>query len=527
MSTSLISLPEQRLGEPALPEPTRRAARLARGPAPWLVLILATQVLLTRVTTGVATPFEDEGLYIYMGHRLVDGLLHGTPLHEFPGSYFSGAPGVYPVLAALADDLGGLPAVRTMSLVFVLVATIGVYGTGSQLFGRLAGLLGAAVFAVCGSAVYQSTWATFDAMTMALLSIAAWLALRSSRRNGLLLAPAVAGVLALAVLTKYAAMAYAPFIVALAVAEGWPLRRWLVVRRGLFTLAATAAALYFVLMLWGRDLLPGIAKTTTSRSVIAPTPRGQLVRMVLDWSGPWLVLILLGAVLLVVRERRRTLTAVVLVGAALVGPAEQVRIGEATSLGKHLAFGVALAAPLAGYLLGRVVGRRRWWARMALVVPLAAVLVGLTVRGIQTADMFRTGYADDSRLVSVLRTVVADNPGRPILGEKSSPERYALRSVTTPRQWSDTYEFTYAGLSGPPAYARAIEDHYFGVIYLSFATPNAHEIIKHLGGAQGSDHYYNLVAKVPATVRGTNAGDWLVWTPQRRHLTPIGRAPRG
>jgi 4-amino-4-deoxy-L-arabinose transferase-like glycosyltransferase len=533
MSSSLITLPRQRrpesLAAPAAPPvetPQHRSG--GRGvtavllhPAPWLGLIVVAQYVFTRVTESVRTSFEDEGLYVYMGHRMLDHFLHGAFLQEFPGSYFSGAPGVYPVLAALADDVGGLQAVRDLSLLFVMVSTVAVYGTGSTLFGRLAGVLGAAVFAVCGSVVYQSQWATFDAMTMMLLTLAAWLAVWSGRRDGLLWAPGVAALLGLAVLTKYAGMAYVPFVIALSVTEGWPARRWVVVRRGIFTACATAAAVYFILMLWGRDLLPGIAQTTTSRSIIQPTGRLELLRDVAEWAGPWMLLILLGGLLVGWRERHRLPTALVLLGALVVGPAQQVHIGELTSLAKHLAFGIALAAPLAGYLLAWVLTRRRWWATALAAVPVLAVVAGLASVGLADASSFRTGYPDDTRLVKVLRTLVAANPGRPIMGEKSSPQRYELREITDPKQWNDTYQFSHAGLSGAAALRSAVQDHYFGVIYLSFSTPNANVIADNLGSAQVNGHYYNLLAKVPRYVRGERAGDWLVWAPQKTPLTPI------
>lgn len=523
--TSLITLPPRSHADPSVvvaePEDGGRRRRALTSPLPWLLAIGVGQVALNRLGDGVRTAFDDEGLYVFMGHRMRDQLLHGTPVPEFPGSYFSGAPGIYPVLAAVADDLGGLQAVRDLSLVFVLLTTVAVYGLGAALFGRVAGILGAAVFAVCGSVIYQSAWATFDAMMMLLVMCSAWLAVTSARRNALVWGPAVAAVLALAVLTKYAAIGYAPFVLAVAVTEGWATDRWLVVRRAVFTGVATIVLLFFYLMLWGRDLLPGIAQTTWDRVIINPRSPGALVGDIVEWVGPWLLLIALGAVAVALRAPRRTPTALVLVGAAVVGPAQQVHIGELTSLAKHLAFGVAFAAPLAGYLLAWILHRRRWWTTALAVVPVTAVVAALAMRGLTLSSEFRTAYPDDSKLVSLLRVTLAKNPDRPILGEKPSAERYALRDVVAPRQWRDTYSFSYAGLSGAEAYRQAIRDHYFGVIYLNFSTPHANAIVNSLGKNQGRDHYYHLNAIVPRYLNGTRAGDWLIWSPQPVHLTPI------
>ena len=206
----------------------------------------------------------------------------------------------------------------------------------------------------------------------------------------------------------------------------------------------------------------------------------------------------------------------VLLAASVVGAVQQIRIGELTSLSKHLAFGLVFAAPLAGYLLSRL-WRIRW--RLGVLLP-AASLAALSVLGLHYAEYFRNGYPSDLALQSVLRAALRDNPGRPILGEQFSPMRYELMSVTSPRQWNETYYFTFAGLSGPAAYREAIRDHYFGIIYLSFTTANAKAILANLGSAQGPSHYYHLVGRVPRVVRGHYVGDWLVWTPQTRPLTP-------
>ena len=263
-------------------------------------------------------------------------------------------------------------------------------------------------------------------------------------------------------------------------------------------------------MLWGRDLIHGIVQTTTSRQIIAPGSRPDMLEDIGRWAGPWLALALLGGLLAVVAQRRRSGTVLVLLGASVVGAAQQVRIGETTSLAKHLAFGMVFAAPLMAVSLGWLLRRRRWLGAPATAGTLAA----LSVVGVHDASLFRTGYAPDHGLQAVLRAALRANPGRPILGEQPSSVRYELRTETSPRQWNDTYSFSFAGQSGPAAFHEAIKDHYFGVIYLSFSTRNADAVISNLGTAQGPGHYYNLTSRVPRIVRGRHIGDWLVWTPQ-------------
>ena len=69
------------------------------------------------------TAFEDEALYLYVGHLEIAHWLHGTALQGDYPSYFSGAPVLYPVLGALFDSIGGLTAARALSLAEMLAAT--------------------------------------------------------------------------------------------------------------------------------------------------------------------------------------------------------------------------------------------------------------------------------------------------------------------------------------------------------------------------------------------------------------------
>ena len=136
-----------------------------------------------------SNPFQDEGLYLFMGHRMIDHIVSGVHLSEYPGSYFSGAPGLYPVVGAIADSVAGVQGARLVSLFFVCIAIIATYGIGNELFGKLAGLLGAGAFALCGSVVFISHLATLDAMALCLMSLGCWLTVYSANHDKLLWAP--------------------------------------------------------------------------------------------------------------------------------------------------------------------------------------------------------------------------------------------------------------------------------------------------------------------------------------------------
>ncbi len=77
-----------------------------------LLTILVVQVAASaRLLHVFSAASGDESLYIYAGHQEIYELFHGggSPYYE---DWFSGSPVIYPVLAAMADHLGGLLLVR-------------------------------------------------------------------------------------------------------------------------------------------------------------------------------------------------------------------------------------------------------------------------------------------------------------------------------------------------------------------------------------------------------------------------------
>ena len=104
---------------PASPDPIARwIGRSGIGrpvAARWpLIAVLIVQAILSLRLTWSNTAFQDEGLYLRAGHLEWAHWLHGTPIPDFP-SYFSGAPVIYPPVAALADSIGGLAAARILA----------------------------------------------------------------------------------------------------------------------------------------------------------------------------------------------------------------------------------------------------------------------------------------------------------------------------------------------------------------------------------------------------------------------------
>jgi 4-amino-4-deoxy-L-arabinose transferase-like glycosyltransferase len=462
-----------------------------RVPIPWpLLAVLAAQAALSASLVGDKTAFGDEALYLSAGHLEWAHWLHGTQIPAYQ-TWFSGAPVLYPPVGALADSLGGLAGARLLSLVFMLGVTCLLWSAATRLLAdERAAFFAAALFAVLAPTLHLGSYATYDALALLLLAAAAWCAVRASASQASA-SPGNAGqrserwiiaagvLLALANTAKYATALYDPTVLAVAFLTAWPGTGWReALRRTVLLAGAGAAVVALLLWLGGPGYLTGIRVTTTGR----PHATDSLA-MVLGLAWSWTAVVLVPAVAAVAVSalRRRwpqALLLAVLAFTALLAPANQARIQDATSLDKHVDFGAWFAAIAAGYLLSALARRR------VLLAAALAALIPVTALGIvQAREMIN--WPDVTGLVTVVRPLT-DHGGH-FLVETNDVLQYYLPD-TSWEQWSDT------GRDDPAYYQQAIDRHYYSVVVLGFnQTPAAdYAIAFDLTSAGG----YQLVAKV-------------------------------
>ncbi len=199
-----------------------RVARL-RLPSSWpLIAVLLVQLVLSLRLLRADTAFQDEAAYLWAGHLEWAHWLHGTPTPPF-ASYFSGAPVVYPPLGALADSIGGLTAARILSLAFMLGATALLWNSTRWLFGRQAAFFAAALFAILGPTLHLGTFATYDALSVFLIALAAWLVVHAGIRANATRWMVAAGVtLAIANAVAYSSALFDVAVILLAFLIGLP-----------------------------------------------------------------------------------------------------------------------------------------------------------------------------------------------------------------------------------------------------------------------------------------------------------------
>ena len=471
-----------------------------------LGLILLVQAVLTLRNNNTA--FEDEALYLYSGHLELGHLLFGTSTITDFWTYFSGAPTLYPVLGAVADQIGGLFAARLLSLVFMLGVTALLYLVTRRLFGTRAALAGAAIYC-CGEAtVFVGGLATYDAPALFLLALSTWLVVRFAE-NAVPIYLLAAFPAAIAVGTKYAALMFVPVIILVALFSSMPrFGGWAWIRPISLSLAV-ACVIYAELRIAGPGALTGVQETTTNRAQ-GTDPASYVLEHAALWGGCVFVMSLIGAFALIrlpathrhaalpSARWQRIALAGLLAGTALLAPAYQVHLHTAVSLQKHVAFGLFFAAPLAGYGLVRLVGPHLHRVQLGIGVVVLTFALGMG----QSIDMFHVWPNSTALLAAIVKY---QQPNAQYLVGADEVAIYGLRGDpdAEPTQFSNTFFFLYTTskgqqLSGNAAYTAAIAAGYFRIIaYTGNDSPGVEQIV-------AEDLYrnpdYELVAKVPETV---------------------------
>ena len=182
--------------------------------------------------------------------------------------------------------MGGLDGARVLSLVFMLGATALLYATAGRLAGRWAAFFAAGLFAVLGPTLHLGSFATYDAMALFLVALAAWLVVRAGDRVDATLWMAGAGVvLALANLTSYPSALFDPVVILLALVVALPKpggRQ--AASRALILLAIVAVLVSGALLLGGSRYLHGAEVTTLTRAPAQDSPLA-VVRNSFAWTG--------------------------------------------------------------------------------------------------------------------------------------------------------------------------------------------------------------------------------------------------
>jgi hypothetical protein len=501
------------LAEPAqAAQPTKPAKRQLAIFLP-LLAVLTVQATLSLRLTHANTAFEDEALYLWAGHLQWAHWLHGLRIPLFP-TYFSGAPVIYPPLGALADSIGGLAGARILSLVFMLGATVLLWSMTKRFYGRRAAFFAAGLWAVIGPTQRLGAFATYDAMALFLVALAAWCVTGGKgRRDAIRWILAGACALALANATKYASALFDPVVAGLAFLSGFPPGGKAAQRRVAYFLAVMVTAIITMLQIGRGWYIAGIEQTTLTRHA-GGTPASVVLRSSWDWTA---IIIVLAAVAVVISFKTEKAPSArwllgLLAGTALLVPIEQARIHTYTSLSKHVDFGAWFAVIAAAYAADRAVGwLKDRTARRTATAACGVLLFPAAVAGAsQATDFF--AWPGAGNLIPLVRQVTTHG-GRFLADNDPTLEYYFPH--TSWQQWSSVYGITLpsgqreAELSNDFAPFKAmLAAHYFTVVILTFS--DKPQLDGAIAAYLTADKSYRFVGTVPFSNPGST-GSYLVW----------------
>jgi len=483
-----------------------------------LLIILGVQALLSLRLVWANTTFQDEALYLWAGHVVWSHWLTGAQIPDF-ASYFSGAPVLYPPLAAIADAYGGLAGARLLSLAFMLGSTVFLYGTARRIFGTRVALFAAGLFVALASVQFLGAFATYDAMALFLLALAAWLGVRAVQTSlaGQIFVFTLAGLtLALADATKYASTLFDPVVIAIVVLAQRSGRKVFLAASVIIT--STVLGVATGLLIGGPAYWHGITWTTLARSTGTTSPAGVLFASG-KWIGAVIALAFIGATAASFSEGRRIkLLAWSLAIATILAPIEQARIHTITSLFKHVGYGAWFGCIIAGYALSalaNVVAPMK--IRTALRVSAATVLLTFVPGIILVSENF-TAWPQSGAYVSAIASALrqtGDNDEPVLVDQDSIPNYYLHNGLGT----DNAYQTWYFAFTDPKtgqritapaeAYADAIRSQYFEIVALVYGSGGStydvqirKDIMKYKD--------YRLIASIPYKT-SANSGRFLVW----------------
>jgi putative flippase GtrA/glycosyltransferase involved in cell wall biosynthesis/4-amino-4-deoxy-L-arabinose transferase-like glycosyltransferase len=487
-----------------------------------LTAILLGQAALSLSLMWANTAFNDEAEYLWGGHLQISHWLHGTPLPTTLTSVFSGSPIIYPPLGALADDVGGLTAARMLALIFMLVTTVLLYQVTGHLFGNNVAAFAAALWAISEPAIRLGAYATYDAPSIFLTTLAVWLTVRAGykRWRGEYVA-AAALVLALANATAYSGVVIDPVVIVFAFLVWMQTMRWSQALSCAAWLAAGWAA-FFVLAMTVSRSWAGILFTIVLRGThngfggsAGTSSVAFILKNVWGYSGIILILAAIGTIVALSTEKgSRRVLLLVMAGASLVVPLAQIHDQTETSLDKHLAYGIWFAAMAAAYGCNRLLKSfpSRKVAPLALACSLA--LAYPAADNWQAAWYKQHSWGNANSFVTAYRPVAANVSGTLFASNQTYVAKYYTSQGHDWMRWASSVPPSPAGLSSSERdayYLRFLQRANFGAIAL-FYTTTLHGLPTRMVVPSSRALAREALLNVVASNTGS-AGDPMAWLP--------------
>src|SRR5947209_6231348 len=417
-----------------------------------LMLITAAAVFLRMWDPWYSTAYMDESVYVVYGRMFLTHHFESplsTPLQWSFGWY------LWPAMAAIADKIGGLFALREMAAALGVVTVAATYGFAGRVFSSIVALGAAAVMAVLAPAVLVSRIATRDSGCVCFFALGLWAFSCAWQENKKRHWTYAALCFFAAFLCKYLVAIFFPFLVLLALWKGR--KAILIFALPLFAACAVYAGLN------AHDLLYLLRYGSNYSSLRAPMAEARQVYFWNRWDFWIISAFALSALLFRELRRRGTL---LLLGACVLF-AFQLKTRADYDYWKHVNYALLFLVPLAVAALIVMVqrlhrsnyfGQMMWGVGGVVALAIAVAVLGK----VENTDRFVfwpnvdpvLAFFED-RLTPNDRLLVDD-----------TVFRYYFQSKLHQYQITDPMFFRYGQNLGADAYKTAVSEGVFTYIVL-------------------------------------------------------------
>jgi hypothetical protein len=418
--------------------------------------------------------YMDEGTNVLTGRMLIEQhTVYAEVLNWAYGSY------LWPLVAGVADELGGLSLVRGVTalcgVVMVVATALAAFRlapTGLPRDRRLGvALIAGGIMAVAPTAIGVGRFGTYDALAGAGFMLGVTLLIDSDARPvPALHLLAAAALLFVAFLSKYLVAIYFPLVcVYVVVRHGTQLRRG-IRDAAWFVLPLSVLCAAYALIFLG-PLLSLLTSSLHYGDLKSPDPLREYI-----WNRPELVLLVLGVALgwRFATWRGRLIG---LAGTAVI-VAFQVVARPDFDFWKHSIFVLYFLAPLAALSWLRV-PLSSGTARVVSVIGAAVFGVLVWSPTLAAANQLTAFYPNLNPSLSAIEPAVANSAL--VLTDDTALRYYLYPAMATDRIIGPFY-FTYQSQTGLDAFRLAIADRYFDAIVLDGGvTPQGNAIRSQLG----------------------------------------------
>jgi len=385
------------------------------------------------------------------------------------------------------------------------------------------------LWAFLGPTLKLGAFATFDPMSLFLMALSVWCAVRGAERDFTRWIIGSAAALIVANVATYSSAIFDPAVVAITLLTAWPEQSLKLAKMRAAALAAYVVSVLILLIDAGRGFYwAGISQTVLSRTP-GTNPPSMVFMQAWQWTAPVAAAAGAGLLICAITERRRSQYAllVVLVGALVLVPLEQARLHTVTSLDKHTDFGAWFAAIAAGYAASKLSRLRISATARAFVIAGCTAGLALPIASGFALGQELYGWPNSQPFVAAFGALVKHTTG-PLLVEAPAPVRYYLASEVRWQRWSSTSAITLPdgssiGSSGvtspgtPSVYIQRINDGFFALVALNSSTTPA--LDRRITEAMVRSHRYRLIKWVRYDAI-YYAGYYAIW--QRKAATGAG-----